>query len=672
MMPTSVLNDAARLGLAILLNSLWQGVVIAFVAWAALRIFARANAATRYAIWSLALFAMLVIPVLTSVSRVTVEQQPAHVKVIVAAPPSQHIPALPPLPHSTVVADRPSVTNAMQAFTAPHLRFPTALAVAVFAIWGLAALFVLARLIYAIVWLERLKRDSLPLDVAYRDQMPEWNKALKDFRDVRLCVSDTIEVPVAIGLFDALILLPNHLVQSLEPEEIDQIALHELGHLRRNDDWTNALQRVACSLLFFSPAAWFVSRQLDIEREVACDDYVLQATGAARSYAFCLTRIAEVTSWPYRGVAAPGVFITRRNISIRIERLLRSGRTIGSSIAPEIAASALAALILVSILVRTMTPSVAYTLPATKSGPEAAKAVVKVVDRQPAPKPPHIVHVRSSQAQQKVTDAGTTVGTAVGSTVGSIVGATVGAAVDTSVGTALKIAQGHAEQLKMQAQQKAERERQVAEAVSMSKAIGGISVGDICTNCDFRNANLNGHDFSNQKLTGADFHGAKLRGAHFENAQLTGVDFAHADLRDASFANANLIGCNLTHAQLGRTRFDGARLVGCDFDTQSLSPQQTRIFLMSCVGCNFENADLHGMDLRNVHLKGSNLDHANLSGADLSGATFSGVNFDGANFSGAKIDRAHFIGSNLNDVDFSNVDLSAATFTGSSLSRRAR
>jgi uncharacterized protein YjbI with pentapeptide repeats/beta-lactamase regulating signal transducer with metallopeptidase domain len=658
-MNSALLSGAARVSLAVIVNSLWQGALIAFVAWVAVRIFSRANAATRYAIWSLALLAMIVVPVLTSLSRVSVESPaPPHVKLIVAAPSSQEAPAVPAVPQQSAAQSR-SALSGLQGFSVPQLRFTTPLAVTIFAIWALAAIVVLGRLMVAIVWLERLKRDSLPLDVAYRDQMPQWNAALKDFRDVRLCVSGAIEVPVAIGLFDAMILLPKHLVQSLEPEEIDQIALHELGHLRRNDDWTNALQRVACSLLFFNPAAWLVSRQLDIEREVACDDYVLQATGAARSYAFCLTRIAEVTSWPHRTVAAPGVFITRRNISIRIERLLRTGRAIGSAISPAIAASVIVALVVVSALVRTMTPSVAYTLPATDSGDHAAKKAVIKMRTQPAPDKHHTeTHVAKNAA------IGVKVGTAVGTSVGSAVADAVTNAV-TMTHTQLEEALQQAEH----ARQQAEHQHQIAQATKMNKT---ATAEGICKNCDFKDADLRGHDFSGQTFNGADFERAKLRGARFDGTQLTGADFAHADLRDASFSGANLIGCDLRGAQLGGARFDGAHLVGCDFGAQTLTPGQARAFLTSCAGCNFSGADLHGMNLRNIRLQATNLEGANLSDADLSGAQLSAVNLDGANLSGAKLNGARFDVCNLQGADLSKVDLSVATFIDSSVNGRTR
>ena len=76
----------------------------------------------------------------------------------------------------------------------------------------------------------------------------------------------------------------------------------------------------------------FVAQQLDLEREVACDDWVLGLTGSVRPYALCLTKMAETASWPYRPMPAPGVFATRKHISLRIERLLGAGRNAATAI----------------------------------------------------------------------------------------------------------------------------------------------------------------------------------------------------------------------------------------------------------------------------------------------------------------------------------------------------
>ena len=616
-MAPMTLQDVARLALMVFANALWQGALIALVAWAVQSLFPRTNAATRYAVWVLALIAMVTTPIVTTATRVSfvTANAPATAVSAHAPHPAANLPS--PSLQGTARRTLPATKSEFAGFE----RFAGVLPIAALIVWFLATSLILIRLIVAIVALERLKRDALPLGIEQRDAMPQWNAADKGGRDVRLCVSEAIDVPVAIGLFDAMILLPSHLVSSLEPEELDQVALHELGHLLRNDDWTNAVQRVLCSLLFFSPAIWFASRQVDLEREVACDDFVLQLTGATRSYAFCLTKIAEMAAWPGRHVAAPGVFITRRNISIRIERLLRTGRAIGSAIAPGTAMVLAAALLLTGGLMRTMTPSVAYTL--VQAPPVAVPAPRKAV--APATHTAAVQHV----AVRLPASAHIVEHVAVG---------------HVAVGN---VAVGHV--------------AQVAQASPTPRPKRHES-GSTCINCDYSGQDLHGRDFSGITLVDADFHRTDLRNAIFDRSRLTAADFAGADLSHASFRGAILVGCDLEGARLTGTVFDGARMIGCDINVRRLSPSQARAFLMSCQGCDLEGADLHGMDLRNAKINGANLSGIDLRGADLSGASFAGVNFEGAKFTGAKLDGARFSACNLEGADLKGVDVSNVTF----------
>lgn len=619
-------ESVARIAVAMLVNSLWQGALIALATWGALRLFPKANASTRYAAWGLALLAMVVIPIATSLSRVSIAPSasaittPYHATSPVAAPKATAVPAgerTRPL-HASAPSSTASAVELARSF---RLTIPSVVAVAVFAAWVLAALLVLVRLIVAFVHLERLKGDAMPLDVAYRDAMPRWRGAVKGERDIRICVSSEIDVPIAVGIFDSMILLPTTLVESLNAEEIDQITLHELAHLLRNDDWTNGLQRLATALLFFNPAVWFVSRHLDLEREVACDDYVLELTGAVRPYAFCLTKMAEMTSWPHRPLPAPGVFVTRKNISIRIERLLRTGRAIGSRIAPSVASAVVVALVAVFLVLRTMTPSIAFTLPALEAP----------VVHAPSPAPPrvHVAHVNAPATP-----------------VEHIVFKKI--VLPVTVAATIRPAP------------KAPAASRVARAASDAPQ-------SRCSGCNFGSADLAGKDFSGQVLTGSNFGRAMLNGARFNRANVEGTNFGDADLRNASFIDARMNGCNLGGAKLAGARFDGAMMTGCNIDASALDPQQARSILDRCGGCDFGHAHLAGTDLRGLHLNGTNLEYADLRGADLRGARLVGVNFAHVNMNGAHLDGASFIGCNFEGVDLRHVDLSKVNLTGSNM-----
>jgi hypothetical protein len=82
-------------------------------------------------------------------------------------------------------------------------------------------------------------------------------------------------------------------LRDLSGDELKVIVLHELAHLRRWDDWTNLAQKFVKALFFFHPAVWWIDSRLALEREIACDDMVLEQTTNARTYAASLVSVAE-------------------------------------------------------------------------------------------------------------------------------------------------------------------------------------------------------------------------------------------------------------------------------------------------------------------------------------------------------------------------------------------
>ena len=272
---------------AIAINALWEGALLVVCIWLLLRAWPSINAATRYIVWSATLVATVVVPIATTLPFLTPSSPTAVTAAAVRVPIPMVTHALTAVPSHTLKPAARTANPAVRAGEAatvsvvPRLpeRFrmtlPLPVLLAVLTIWTGLALVAFLRLGIGLFRLEQLKRDALPLPIEYRDAMARWTSARKGRRDVRLCVSDEIDVPVAVGLFDAMILIPRSLLERLSESEVDQISLHELAHLRRADDWTNGLQRVATALFGWNPAVLFVGQQLDLEREVACDDWVL-------------------------------------------------------------------------------------------------------------------------------------------------------------------------------------------------------------------------------------------------------------------------------------------------------------------------------------------------------------------------------------------------------------
>jgi beta-lactamase regulating signal transducer with metallopeptidase domain len=360
----------------VLINALWQPAVIATITWVVLRLSRCSNATTRHAVWTFALIASVVLP-FVSAAPLLFPKQPTDAVAI------YHLPAHITAPRVVLRSATPvTLPVALPSrVTRPNFHVQPTLAQTVVGLWSLAALLILGRLAFSFLCLERLKRDALPLSVEARHALTRWDRAEKGVRDVRVCVTHEISVPVAVGIFDAMILLPEGLVEELDATDLDRVLLHELAHVRRSDDWVNLFERVALALFFFSPGVYWIARQMDLEREVACDDWVLVQAAETVPYARCLTRIVNMTQWPHRAVSAPGVFVTRKSMSIRIERLLARGRDI--RVRPALVPSLISLVAIAAIVIAGgfVSPTIAYTMQATTIAMKRAAA--------PKPSPPH-------------------------------------------------------------------------------------------------------------------------------------------------------------------------------------------------------------------------------------------------------------------------------------------
>jgi beta-lactamase regulating signal transducer with metallopeptidase domain len=312
------------------LTALWMGAVIALVAALVVRFWKPLDAATRYAVWYVALIAVVLGPLATTVAMEYTRPAPRIADVAAALTASQEL-------RANVNVTLPS--------TRPQIPIPPLVAYGAAALWLLVVLAGAARFGAGVLVLARLKRDALPLAPERRAALSLWNAHADapSARRARLCVSNRVEVPVAVGLFDGMVVLPQRILDTFEPGDVDRFVLHELAHLERRDDWTAVFERLAQMVLFFNPAVHFIAHRLDLEREIACDDRVVTATSDVRSYAVGLTRMAESTAWPHNAIAAPAIFVTRKQLSLRVEELLAGRRFTAPRVAVAPAALALVA-----------------------------------------------------------------------------------------------------------------------------------------------------------------------------------------------------------------------------------------------------------------------------------------------------------------------------------------
>ena len=98
----------------------------------------------------------------------------------------------------------------------------------------------------------------------------------------RLMICDAVPGATVLGLQRPCIAIPSTLAQALTADELDQVILHEHAHVQRRDDWSRLAQALLMSVLWIHPASVLVSRALNREREMACDEWVVACTGLPR------------------------------------------------------------------------------------------------------------------------------------------------------------------------------------------------------------------------------------------------------------------------------------------------------------------------------------------------------------------------------------------------------
>jgi hypothetical protein len=144
-------------------------------------------------------------------------------------------------------------------------------------------------------------------------------------RPIQLLAVAKLEGPIAVGFRRPAILLPSSLFDDIDAMDWDKVLRHELAHLRRYDDWTNLWEQVIRAVWFFHPAVWWLTRKLDLDREIACDDHVLAAQNQARSYALFLTQFAGRTASRTWAIASGG-WSHHSQLKQRIDMLLDQHR----------------------------------------------------------------------------------------------------------------------------------------------------------------------------------------------------------------------------------------------------------------------------------------------------------------------------------------------------------
>lgn len=283
------------------LASLTLGGTVAVVAMALTARMSRARYAARWRCWLWLLLSLrLLIPVSISLPEQTEIRAPIQITApndVVIFEEKDHEPLPVPEPvkpvEPTGPAPMPSVPTAPTTPSVVEPEKQITLYQIVFAVWAAGAVFVLLWYLFS-HWrfLRWLRRWGDPVINAGTIRLfNELGDKLELNRRPELLVCTGLKVPVLAGVFSSRLLLPEG---EMGERALRYSLLHELTHFKRRDIWLKTLALLVNAVHWFNPFMWYMTRLVERDTELACDEAALKLLPAEEHKAYGTTILDAV------------------------------------------------------------------------------------------------------------------------------------------------------------------------------------------------------------------------------------------------------------------------------------------------------------------------------------------------------------------------------------------
>jgi beta-lactamase regulating signal transducer with metallopeptidase domain len=263
----------------------WAGakgaVIIALAAAVALAL-RNWPAAVRHVVWTFAISAQLLLPVLILIVPVrAIGLGPigpvlslAESRLLAPTAPlsrtTRGVAATPPTP-----SVEPSNVTALQAVADTIPDKGTPLARLLLLAWLTGAALVAIRFSVGTIGVSRdMRRARRPIPRDWIVLAGQIQEAMQMRRtNVQLAATESV-VPYTWGILAPAICLPSD-ADNWTTERLRIVLVHEMAHVQRFDGLTELMAQLALVLFWFNPILWPAVRRMRTEREHACDDRVL-------------------------------------------------------------------------------------------------------------------------------------------------------------------------------------------------------------------------------------------------------------------------------------------------------------------------------------------------------------------------------------------------------------
>ncbi len=274
----SVIEKGLQAFCWMLIHSIWQGLLLAFITGIIMTFTKKARSVTRYTLITGSLFTFLGICGATFIYEWNRGSAAGNALSMTAT-----------ISGISVLRD-----YAIRHWPAALAQYCSEHATVIVAIWFAFFSFKCWQMSRAFGYVRRVRTSQHQQPgLFWQDKMAALTQQLQIKKTVTLLESGITKIPVVIGHIKPIIYMPIGLLTNLPADQVEAVLLHELAHIRRNDYLVNYLQNIAEVVFFFNPGLLWVSSLLKQEREHCCDDVALAHTGNKKQFIQALISFKE-------------------------------------------------------------------------------------------------------------------------------------------------------------------------------------------------------------------------------------------------------------------------------------------------------------------------------------------------------------------------------------------
>jgi len=289
-------SELASLFVILAVNSILIGTPIALAIFVVLRLTRAVAPRARYLLTLTAFFAAAVLPfVVTATLRGETPRSPTTVEVSNSdsATIPHELPAV-EIQAGQIEVLRESernVTSDNILNSLVHFLSRPSISIGLFTFWLIGAGLLLGREARSHLRVAKARRRWMPANAKIRARL-SWPN------DIPLFVDNEFG-PCALGVLNSVVILPAGIFDELSDIAAQQIARHELDHLKWRDPSVHAAMRIVRALLWPSAPLWYLARATGLEREAASDRAAINSMSGrvqsdmAMEYASTLISIAR-------------------------------------------------------------------------------------------------------------------------------------------------------------------------------------------------------------------------------------------------------------------------------------------------------------------------------------------------------------------------------------------